>query len=455
MTIAHHGPPAHRDVKGKSRPCGSALLVAEWHHPRVWFGGSPVPYGYGVGVCLRGFIVKPMLRSLVCSAWVAGLVLMAASPVSGQTMAAGTSLVESLKNIGGPLGSSTGMAALASLASLEVSTAPLGTSTGGFTFTFDPLLRMQKRSASSFGPAFAERSLTTGRGKVSVGFNWLPATYQTFDGQDLRNGEFRPAKNVRGFAPAPDVNYSSLAVHLSSTTLVAYAHAGVTDDFDLGVAIPWVRVSLDANGGLFNGIGINIAPASIPETTSSGIGDIAIFGKYRVWRQPQGGAAVGVELRLPTGDKNEMRGLDVTRTLISGIWSQPGTVSPHANIGYEFWSASVPVYADGSVFVKDQFKYAVGIEITAHPLATVVVDLVGRRVRHGGAVGYETFPGPNNSSIDALVALPEGITQTSLVPGVKINIWRQVLLTGNLLTSLSNKGLRDKVIPVVGIDWAF
>src|SRR5579862_6678358 len=64
-----------------------------------------------------------------------------------------------LKAIGTPLGSAQGMTALASLATLEVSTAPLGTSTGGFTFTFDPLLRIWKRSASSFGPAFAERSL--------------------------------------------------------------------------------------------------------------------------------------------------------------------------------------------------------------------------------------------------------------------------------------------------------
>ena len=59
-------------------------------------------------------------------------------------------------------------------------------------------------------------------------------------------------------------------------------------------------------------------------------------------------ASRGVKIvELP---EDQLRGLDVTRTLISGIWSRSGKVSPHANIGYEFWSSSVPVSSDGSVY---------------------------------------------------------------------------------------------------------
>ena len=72
-----------------------------------------------------------------------------------------------------------------------------------------------------------------------------------------------------------------------------------------------------------------------------------LFGKYRVVRQQDGGIAAAVELRLPTGDKNELRGLDVTRTF-SGIWSKGGRVSPHANIGYEFWSDNCADLPDGT-----------------------------------------------------------------------------------------------------------
>ena len=345
------------------------------------------------------------------------------------------------------------MSALASLASLEVSTAPLGTSTGGFTFTFDPLLRTWKRSASSFGPAFAERSLTTGKAKVSVGFNFLHAGYNSFGGQDLANGDFRPAKNIR-LVSVPAASYSSLAINLSSDTLVFFGHVGVTDDLDVGVAIPWVRVGLDATGGIFSSSGTNLSPRSIAATSASGVGDIAVFGKYRVWRQDDGGLAVALEARLPTGDKNALRGLDVTRTLLAGIWSKGGTVSPHVNVGYEFWSDSVPISASGDVFAKNQLKYALGVEFEAGPRATVVVDVVGRNLMHGGKVGYQTLVAGGNST-DVLVALPEGIQQVSLAPGIKLNVWRSVLVTVNLLASLKNDGLQAKVVPVIGLDWAF
>jgi len=316
-------------------------------------------------------------------------------------------------------------------------------------------LRIWKRSASSFGPAFAERSLTTGKAKVSAGFNWLHARYTSFDDQNLRDGSFRPATNVHGFAPLPAVSYSSLTLNLSTDTLVMYGHVGVTDNFDVGVAVPWIRVSLDAQGGLFNSAGTNLAASSIPASITSGIGDVAIFGKYRVLRQESGGVAAAFEVRLPTGDKSYLRGLDVTRTLVSAIWSHGGKISPHANIGYEFWSDSVPISASGDVSVKNQLKFAAGVELEVHPRATVVVDLVGRQLYHGGRVGYQTFLGDGGSSIDALVAFSQGIHQISLAPGIKWNAWRSVLVTGNVLTSLSNPGLVAKVVPVVGIDWAF
>jgi hypothetical protein len=396
------------------------------------------------------YVSGGMSRQFVVFSLAASLWLLAPAPAFAQTAPA-DSPRELLKAIGTPLGSAQGASALASLATLEVSTAPLGTSTGGFTFTFDPQLRTWKRSASSFGPAFAERSLTTGRAKVSAGFNFLHAGYNSFNGQDLKNGEFRLAQNARGRA----LSYSALNLDLSSNTIVGYGHAGVTDDLDIGVAIPWITTSLQADGGLFSASGTQLASSSITETSSSGVGDIAIFGKYRFVRTENGGVALAVELRLPTGDKNQLRGLDVTRTLTSLIWSHGGKVSPHANAGYELWSEGVAISALGDVYVRNQFKYAAGVEVEASPRATVVVDLVGRFLRNGGKVGYQTFPGPGGTSIDALVGLPEGVHQMSLAPGVKWNAWRSVLITANVLASLKNDGLRANVIPVVGIDWAF
>ena len=57
---------------------------------------------------------------------------------------------------------------------------------GGFTYTFDPALGTFTRTSESFGPTFAERALTIGRGRVSVGFGYQHATYDTFEGLNLR-----------------------------------------------------------------------------------------------------------------------------------------------------------------------------------------------------------------------------------------------------------------------------
>jgi hypothetical protein len=357
-----------------------------------------------------------------------------------------------LRQIAFTLGSEQEASSLVALGGIEVSTAPLGTSTGGFTFTFDPILRTYTRSAPTFGPSFAQRSLTTGRGKASVGFNWLHTRYDALAGQDLRNGEFRPAKNVVStFVP---YSYTALTLNVSSDTVVAFGQVGVTDTIDIGVAVPWIRISLDADGGFYTASGTNLRSVAITPTTASGVGDVAVFGKYLFLRQQDGGVAASVEVRLPTGDKNALRGLDVTRTLVSLIWSQGGRVSPHANVGYEVWSDGIPISANADVYARNQVKFAAGVEIDANPRLTAVVDLVGRTLRNGGKLEYQTFTSPGGS-VDALVGQPGGITTFSLAPGAKWNVWKNVLVTGSVLASLSNEGLRSKFIPVFGIDWAF
>ena len=111
--------------------------------------------------------------------------------------------------------------------------------------------------------------------------------------------------------------------------------------------------------------------------------------------------------------------------------------------------------------MQNQFKYAVGLEFDLHPRATALLDLVGRRLLHGGSLEYQTFPATDGQghvvagSIDALVGVSKSVGEVSLAPGIKWNVWRSVLLTGNVLTTLSNSGLRANVIPVVGVDWAF
>ena len=243
------------------------------------------------------------------------------------------------------------------LSGLAVSTSPIGTLTGGFTYVFDARLGTFRRSTQSFGPAFTKRSLTIGKGKVSTGFNWLHASYSSLAGLNLHNWDLRPVKNVRLADGSPAPSYSAAKLDIVSDTYVGIVTYGVTDNLDVGAAVPIVRMTLGADVGLFAADGQDLSPGGhfleMPRTTASGLGDLLVFGKYRVWRHEDGGLAAEVEWRFPTGDIYSLRGLGIHRSSLSAIWSRGGSMSPHANIGYEFWSEKIVLDPTLGVFVKE------------------------------------------------------------------------------------------------------
>ena len=383
-----------------------------------------------------------------------GLTASAAHAQTTQTTTEFDSVREALGEAARVLGSQQSASTIVALTSIEVVTAPLGTSTGGFTFTFDPLLQVYKRSSSSFGPAFAERSLTAGRAKVSIGANWVYTSYDSLGGFSLEGNELLLAKNVN--SPAlPRVSSTALNVNLDTHTVAAFGQVGVTDSFDIGVIVPWVRVDLAAEGLYLGPNGTTEGRLTVPRARAWGIGDMGIFGKYLLWRQTDGGIAAAFDVRLPTGDEDDLRGLDITRTTAALVWSKGGRISPHANVGFEFWSKDVPISATGDVSIRHQLKYAAGVEIDAHPQLTVLFDIVGRQLRGGGQLAYQTFGNSTIGTVDALVGQSGGINSFWIVPGAKWNVWRRFLLTASVLTSLKNDGLRAKITPVAGIDWSF
>jgi len=406
-----------------------------------------------------------VIRVRLLASAISCCVLLFVSSVSAQSAVTPDSLRGLLVGLGARSSAVTGIpvpevagqiATFAELTSLEVATAPFGTSSDAFSFTFDSKLGTFTRVTQSFGPEFARRSLTAGKGKFSVGFNWLHANYNSLGGQDLSNGDLLAVRNVKNLPIS--IASTPLKVDLSSDTFVSFATFGLTNDFDIGVVVPWVRITMAADLGYLSASNVDVTPGGhllvVPKTSASGIGDIGILGKYHFWHQGAGGLAAGFDVRLSTGDTANLRGTGVTRTLVSAIWSRGGKVSPHVDVGYEFWSSAVPISATGDVFAKNQVKYAFGVEVQAHSRMTALIDVVGRTQLHGGQVGYRTLTfGPG--SFDLLLPLPNALQVISLAPGIKWNVAGNVLLAGNVLTSLVNKGLRANVIPVVGLEWAF
>src|SRR4051812_29725403 len=104
--------------------------------------------------------------------------LSCAVPAMAQTTTTpGLTLQQTLSALTAPVGGQAIGDAISLATALEVGTAPIGTSAGGFIFKLDPTTGLQARSATTFGPSFAERALTSGEGKVSVSANFTAPNY--------------------------------------------------------------------------------------------------------------------------------------------------------------------------------------------------------------------------------------------------------------------------------------
>jgi len=76
--------------------------------------------------------------------------------------------------------------------------------------------------------------------------------------------------------------------------------------------------------------------------------------------------------------------------------------------------------------------------------------------RQPSATGAPPNPLQSRTFDDALDVVGRSDLRLLLgVVGVKINVSRTILLTANVLFPLSSDGLRPKVTPVIGIDYAF
>jgi hypothetical protein len=343
--------------------------------------------------------------------------------------------------------------AIADLVGLEVSTAPIGSSAGGFTFTFDPVTRSFRRAAPSFGPMFGDRAITAGQGRAGMGVNFIHATYDALDGIPIGDGSLRTVVFYGG-SSAPT---GAATLTITSDTVVMFANLSLNRWFDASLAAPWVTLRLDGAHAI-------AGQQAIGRATAQGLGDVALRGKIRLYEQRQGGVALGVDLRLPTGDPEAMLGAGVTRTLVSGIWSGTiGPVVPHASFGYEFWSdpfrAFDPLQQAPIDAGKNGTMLQGGVEWAATNRLTVNGEFMQRTIRNGARLTYKAVPLPANpfglTSASVASIDPRGLDRASVAGGIKWNVAGTALLTANILIPVTDAGLVDHLTPVVGLDWGF
>jgi hypothetical protein len=396
-----------------------------------------------------------------------------------------------------------------------LSTYPLGSPSGGFTYTIDPALGTLTRSSDSFGPSFAERALTIGRGKVSAGFGYQHAVYDTLEGLNLRGGDVKfyvqhqeCCSRGSGGTPVPDGSRltppfegdlieATLGLELISDTSVVFATYGVSDRFDIGVAVPFVRVELDAS------IRARIERlATVQEEAvhafegpdhdeqtyrlsgvAAGMGDIVVRAKYAFNPASKASFGLGFETRLPTGDEANLLGTGGVQTKLFGIASMNRSrFAPHANVGYTFSSKGA---LPGVDTMPDEFGATVGFDLAVSPAMTMSFDVLSRVLRGAGRMGLaeKVFEyalagtgsggsgggggGGGGGGNTPPPVQTQRTTRTELAfqpgdlhlhlgaAGVRFSPWRTILISANLLFPLTEAGLRDRITPVIGVDYVF
>ncbi len=380
--------------------------------------------------------------------------------------------------------------AINSIMAAQLATIPLGSSSGGFSYTFDPGLGTFSRESSTFGSAFVERALTAGRGRWNAGFNFQRATYDTLEGVDLDNGAVRVylthqdccgTPNSPGTPPNPffegDIIENRLSLDLTSSTFSAFLNYGVTDRLDVGLVVPFVTIDMTAS---VQATVLRLATSDNPaihqfeggasqqtlseNSRAQGLGDILLRGKFRFLDTAGGGLATGVDVRLPTGDSEQLLGTGGAQVKLALIGSMAqGPFSPHVNMGYTFSRGGSSEPLSVTPNVPDEFSYAAGFDTALHQRVTFSMDVLGRNLRdlgrlvptrrqfpfvtQGGVFGTATF--------EEFTRRPGDLHLIVGVAGVRYNPRGNLLISAQMLIPVTEAGLRDRITPVVGIDYSF
>ena len=356
--------------------------------------------------------------------------------------------------------------AIANFVGVTLTTAPIASSSAGFTFVRDKVTGDRSFKSNSFGPTFADRPLTNGRAVFSFGFNYqygktdFEGGFDTADARTVglpvydntatwKDNGFQEFITERAFLEA-----KSQAVHI----VAAY---GVTDNLDVGVVVPVVSLRLTGRReeawdltrkfaqsgpaiGVPTAVGSRVNVASTSQS-ASGLGDVVGRFKYSFTGDKSDGAAVAADLRLPTGNEDDLLGAGTAALKVQLLFlkSGLGPASVHANAGYT---------AGG---LSDEINYVGGIDVSS-PRITASASFLGRTLLDGALptrINTVSASDPTQVVVvDRFTWPTEQLTLLQLAAGFKVHVGGQWLLNASVLVPLNQKGFQPGVSPVIGLE---
>lgn len=320
---------------------------------------------------------------------------------------------------------------------------PVSSTGGGFTFRYDRELEVFTRTTDSLGPIFAERAPTLGEGKLNFGFSYTYINFSTLEGEDLHHlnaivllDEKQKDKNLL------QMNFD---VDVESNLFSFYGTYGITDRWDISILVPVLQVQLDVNStakilnqtkkkgvsGKTLGYSFDSYDTLSDSVSgaSTGLGDIILRNKYNLITSQWIDFASALDIKLPTGDEDELLGTGKTSVKTFLVFSK--TIyhfTPHFNLGYEFNSGS-----EG----EDRTVYTAGTDYTfgkGNNHFSVALDIVGSHKTDKSDFGED------------IVDISTGFKWSPRIG---------TLVFFNIQAPLNEEGLRADWIPTIGYELNF
>jgi hypothetical protein len=321
------------------------------------------------------------------------------------------------------------------LTAIAARAVPIPASTSAFTYRFDPVTgTYQRTNAESMGGAtlFIERPETIGRYVWAFGVSGQYLELDEFDGETVGTDPdpILVAGDPIEFQARPKIVY-----HVATLQ----ATYGVLDDLDLNVAVPLTALDFDVNarraapgGPAF----LNTKHGNV----SLGVMDMLVRAKYQLTRHVGFPAALGLVVRVPSGDPDKALG------------TGEAEVGPYVYLAHTYWGRVEPQVNAGINASTEPD------ESSAQWAAGVNVHAITNRLDVGFSFNgrHEKGRRLERSSVSGLHLTPSGPALTpyggydfgrkdmiDVVVGTRVRVYKTLALAVSVVKALNEDGLRS------------
>ncbi len=391
----------------------------------------------------------------------------------------------------------------------QITLLPLASPASGFTYRYDPATGGLQQLKETFGPVLTERGETIGRHKFYFGATFQRFRFNKLDGVPLHNFPAvfsHQADTGKGGVSEPYESQfvstqNSLDLKVNQYTF--FGTFGITDRIDLSLAIPVLQIGFNATSNATIQRTVGTEPAGLgfahffdPSNTATslthtfsnnqypnqvagdlyenpsrnnaaGFGDVVIRLKGTIYRTEYIRLALLTDLRLPTGDERNFLGSGAYGVKPAvAVSIKTGPLTPHVNVGYQ-WNGSSLLGGDILAGTKSNLPgfafFSVGTDLGIRPSLTLAVDYLGQELINAPRIQSSTYTvqsgyslASGQTSFPTTIAAPrQTYNQSSGAVGLKYNFYDRLILSGNLLIALNDGGLRERVVPLIGLSYSF